>query len=56
MSSTEERLDRIEKKLDALIAALKTSGGRPAASAGSSGGGQEIDADIDGPRGDPADG
>jgi hypothetical protein len=53
MSSTEERLDRIEKKLDALIAAMKTPGARPAASAGASGGGQEIDADIDGPRGDP---
>ncbi len=54
MNSIEDRLDRIEKKLDALIAAMKSpgagTGARPAASAGA---GQDIDADIDGPRGDP---
>ncbi|MFO0603260.1 MAG: hypothetical protein U0324_08805 [Polyangiales bacterium] len=55
MSSIEDRLDRIERKLDALMAAMKggAANGRPAAAAQSNGGGQEIDADIDGPRGDP---
>ena len=53
MSSLEDRLDRIEHKLDALMAALKTTGGgaRAGGSAGAPGG--DIDADIDGPRGDP---
>ncbi len=54
MSNIEDRLDRIEQKLDAVLAALKTAGGL-ARSAGAAGGspGQEIDPDIDGPRGDP---
>jgi hypothetical protein len=54
MSSLEDRLDRIEQKLDAVLAAMKTSGGG-ARAAGANGGspGGEIDADIDGPRGDP---
>jgi hypothetical protein len=56
MSSLEDRLDRIEQKLDAVLAAMKTSGGGARAAgasahAGSAGG--DIDADIDGPRGDP---
>jgi len=55
MSSLEDRLDRIESKLDALMAALKTSGGSAARAAGAHAGspGGDIDADIDGPRGDP---
>lgn len=52
MSNIDDRLDRIEQKLDALLAALKTSGGGRAAGV-NTGAGQEIDADIDGPRGDP---
>jgi hypothetical protein len=54
MSGIEDRLDRIERKLDALLAALKTPGAnaRPAAGGASPPGG-DIDADIDGPRGDP---
>lgn len=54
MSGIEDRLDRIERKLDALLAALKTpgAGGRPAAGNTSAPGG-DIEADIDGPRGDP---
>lgn len=58
MSNIEDRLDKIEKKLDALLAAMKSGGGAVAsggarsstASASSEG---DIDADIDGPRGDP---
>ena len=55
MSSLEDRLDRIETKLDALMAALKTNGGSVARAAGGNAGspGGDIDADIDGPRGDP---
>lgn len=51
MSNIEDRLDRIERKLDALLAATKApgSGARPP----SAGGTGDIDADIDGPRGDP---
>lgn len=52
MSNIDDRLDRIEQKLDALLAALKTSGGGRSASV-NTGSGQEIEADIDGPRGDP---
>ena len=51
MSNVEDRLDRIEQKLDALMAALKTSGGGARAAGGNAG--ADIDADIDGPRGDP---
>jgi hypothetical protein len=59
MSSLEDRLDRIERKLDTLLAALKTNGGGARASASSSNGGGsasaggDLDVDIDGPRGDP---
>lgn len=58
MSNMEEQLDRIERKLDALLAAIKTNGtaARSAggASAGASGATSDgIDVDIDGPRGDP---
>lgn len=58
MSNIEDRLDRIERKLDALLAAMKgASNGRPAApnaqaSQGNQGG-VDGDVDIDGPRGDP---
>ena len=55
MSNLEDRLDRIERKLDTLLAALKTNGA-PRAAAGGNGAAaptQDIDADIDGPRGDP---
>lgn len=55
MSNIEDRLDRIERKLDALMAALRTQGGARGApaQAAQAGGGEAIDADIDGPRGDP---
>ncbi len=53
MSNVEERLDRIEQKLDALMAALKSGGGVRAAGGNGGSPGGEIDADIDGPRGDP---
>lgn len=46
MNSLEERLERIEKKLDALLARQQGGGQSAGASA-------EIDVDIDGPRGDP---
>jgi hypothetical protein len=49
MTSIEERLERIEKKLDALLSERRGAGG--GVSASSSGG--DIDVDIDGPRGDP---
>ncbi len=52
MSNIEDRLDRLEQKLDAILSALKSSGGGRSASA-STGSGQDIEADIDGPRGDP---
>lgn len=52
MNTLEERLDRIEQKLDALLAAMK-SGPRAAQSQGMSQGTNDIDPDIDGPRGDP---
>ncbi len=55
MSTLEERLDRIERKLDTLLAAMKN--GAPAAARGASSGGNTApmdgDVDIDGPRGDP---
>lgn len=54
MSSLEDRLDRIESKLDAVLAAMKSSGGGArSAGAGAGSPGGDIDADIDGPRGDP---
>jgi hypothetical protein len=60
MSSLEDRLDRIERKLDTLLAALKTNGGgaRASASSNSNGGGSasaggDLDVDIDGPPGRP---
>lgn len=55
MSNIEDRLDRIERKLDTLLAALKTnSAQRPSVNgAGAPAAAQDIDADIDGPRGDP---
>jgi hypothetical protein len=53
MSNIEDRLDRLEQKLDAILTALKTSGGGARSASASAGGGQELDADIDGPRGDP---
>ncbi|MBL8601577.1 MAG: hypothetical protein JNK72_06620 [Myxococcales bacterium] len=56
MSTVEERLANIERKLDMLLAASKTQGGaRPGAAASNGGGygGGDLDADIDGPRGDP---
>jgi hypothetical protein len=47
MNSLEDRLDRIEHKLDALLAAVKRgSGASPTTQ-------PDIDVDIDGPRGDP---
>lgn len=46
MNSLEDRLERIEKKLDALLA-RQQGGGQSAGAAA------EIDVDIDGPRGDP---
>ncbi len=58
MSNIEDRLDRIERKLDALLAAMKgASNARPSApnaqaSQGNQGG-VDGDVDIDGPRGDP---
>jgi hypothetical protein len=51
MDPVEERLDRIERKLDALMAALRAGGGARASTAGGTEG--AIDPDIDGPRGDP---
>jgi len=45
MTSVEDRLDRIEKKLDMLLA--RQQGGA------STGAAQDLDVDIDGPRGDP---
>jgi hypothetical protein len=59
MSDIEDRLDRIERKLDALMNALKASNNGASAranvtaNAGASGGGDNLDVDIDGPRGDP---
>ena len=55
MSNIEDQLDRIERKLDTLLAALKAQplGGGSRAAAGSGGAHGDIDADIDGPRGDP---
>jgi hypothetical protein len=50
MSTIEERLERVEQKLDVLLALLKSSGGAPKTNTASGG---EIEADIDGPRGDP---
>ncbi|MEZ4393376.1 MAG: hypothetical protein R3A48_20000 [Polyangiales bacterium] len=45
MNSLEDRLERIEKKLDALLARQQGAQGVGATA--------EIDVDIDGPRGDP---
>ncbi|MEZ4404902.1 MAG: hypothetical protein R3A52_00210 [Polyangiales bacterium] len=55
MSNIEDQLDRIERKLDTLLAALKSQpmGGGSRASAANNNGGGDIDIDIDGPRGDP---
>jgi hypothetical protein len=56
MDTLEDRLDRIERKLDALLAVMKptVTGGRPTNTAvPSNGNGPEFDVDIDGPRGDP---
>jgi hypothetical protein len=53
MSGIEERLDRIEKKLDALLAAMKGGGASARPATGGAAAGGEVDADIDGPRGDP---
>jgi len=60
MSTLEDRLDRIERKLDTLLAAMKTNGGGARAASGASAGGggggaagSDLDVDIDGPRGDP---
>jgi len=53
MSNIEDRLDRLEQKLDAILTALKSSGGGARSASANTGGGQELDADIDGPRGDP---
>ncbi len=47
MTSIEERLERIEKKLDALLSERRGAGGGAASAGG------DIDVDIDGPRGDP---
>jgi hypothetical protein len=52
MNTTEDRLDRMEQKLDALLAAIKSQSGTVRTSAATAGG-QEVEADIDGPRGDP---
>lgn len=54
MSNIEDRLDRIERKLDALLAAMKSPGnGRGAAATSAPSGTSDGDVDIDGPRGDP---
>lgn len=56
MSNIEDQLDRIERKLDTLLAAMKSQpmgGGSRASAANNNGGGGDIDIDIDGPRGDP---
>lgn len=53
MSNIEDRLDRLEQKLDAILAALKTNGGGARAASANTGSAQEIEVDIDGPRGDP---
>ena len=50
MESIEERLDRIERKLEDVLKVLRAGGGARATAAGGDG---AIDADIDGPRGDP---
>jgi hypothetical protein len=52
MNTTDDRLDRMEQKLDALLAAIKSQSGTVRTGTATAGG-QEIDADIDGPRGDP---
>lgn len=54
MSDIEDRLDRIERKLDALLAAMKApTNGRAAAATSAPTGASDPDVDIDGPRGDP---
>lgn len=50
MTSIEERLERIERKLDQLLAERRSSGNGASASSGAA---QDLDVDIDGPRGDP---
>lgn len=49
MTSIEERLERIEKKLDALLSERRGAGGGVSAAST----GTDIDVDIDSPRGDP---
>lgn len=53
MNSLEERLERIERKLDQLLALRSSGDGARGTSAAASSAGQDIDVDIDGPRGDP---
>lgn len=58
MQNLEERMDRIEQKLDALLAQLRAGGGAArngATNGGAASGGPEVasDADLDGPRGNP---
>jgi len=52
MSTTEETLARLEKKLDALLAHLGANGARPAGKASASGAVAD-DADLDGKYGNP---
>lgn len=56
MNNLEDQLNRIEQKLDRLLAAMSKGGatnGAAPARAGGGNTGSDIDADIDGPRGDP---
>ena len=53
MSTTEERLDRIERKLDAVLAALKGGASASRGNGSANTAQNDIDVDIDGPRGDP---
>ncbi len=53
MSNIEDRLDRIERKLDALLAAMKAPTNGRAAAVSAPSGASDADVDIDGPRGDP---
>ena len=53
MNSIEERLERIERKLDQLLAERRSSGDGARGASASTGAAQDMDVDIDGPRGDP---
>lgn len=53
MNSIEERLERIERKLDQLLAERRSSGDGARGASASTGAAQDLDVDIDGPRGDP---